>query len=51
MFKGGRPLDRNPRRRWRRHRMLLYFIASVLALIALIAVDLLFIKRLLYNPS
>ena len=36
-----------PRRRWRRHRMLFYFIASVVALVALIAVDLLFLKRLL----
>jgi len=38
-----------PRRRWRRHRMLFYFIASVVALVALIAVDLLFLKRLLHK--
>jgi len=43
-------IDPKPRRRWRRHRMLFYFIASVIALVVLVAVDLLFLKRL-FNES
>jgi len=35
-----------PQRRWRRHRMRFYFVASVIVLVALIAVNILFLKRL-----
>jgi len=37
--------DLKPQRPWRRHRMLLYFVASVIAFVALITVNILFLKK------